>query len=92
VAAGGVADAIGDIAGGGEGEIGLEIEGAAALGGETLAGEDLGVIGGGLEVEGEAAGGGEGAEGGEAGDDLIVFEGGEGFGVHGYSVAGVVDS
>ncbi|MFB3052548.1 MAG: hypothetical protein ACE1ZT_01635 [Dehalococcoidia bacterium] len=80
MAEGGLADGVTNVVGGGEGEAGLELEGAPALGGEALAAADLRVVGGWQQVEGEAAGGGEGAEGGEALDDLVVFEGVEGFG------------
>ena len=80
VAAGGLADGIADVAGGSEGEVGLELEGAAAVGGKSLAAEDLREVGGGLEVEGEAARGGESAEGRQPVDYLIVLEGVQGLG------------
>ncbi len=89
VAAGGLVDGPGDVAGGAEREVGLELEGAPALGGEPLPAQHLPVVRGGLQVEGEAAGGGEGAERGQPVDDLVVFEGDEGLRVHGSSVAEV---
>jgi hypothetical protein len=88
VAAGGLADGLTDVASGAEGEVGLEVEGAAALGGEALTAQDLAIVGGGPEVAAEAAGGGEGAEGRQPVDDLVVLQGAQRLGgYHGSSLA-----
>ena len=57
MAASGLPDEVADVAGGRQGEAGLELQGAAALGGEALSAQHLAVVGGRLQIEGEAAGG-----------------------------------
>ncbi len=82
VTAGCVVDHVADVTCASEGEVGLEFEGAAALGGEALSAQHLSVVGGGLEVEGEAARAGEGAQRRQSVDDLAVLQGVQGLGGH----------